>query len=333
MNKLASWWRPGAPSVLGLDLQASGVRLIELSRPRHGEFQLRACGSLPCEPGWVVQGHIHAFDELAQGLRQLVQDCKAASRDVVMGVPASCIMTRTLYVDARASDAEVSREVSGAVQRWVDQPLDELLVDHCRLDEVEAAGQKVVVVVSRRDPVHDRLGLAEAAGLRTVSVDLEAQASGLALMALTQVDPRWHAHDTLALLEVEAEGAHLQWMAAGELLHEADFSFAPLREVRASQGVEQARQVSALVDWAATQLYAPWSPTAESPAAALVVAGTGPLLTEVAHGLQRRCPWTVHLADPFELAASADFSLPATWTHQAAGYLRAFGLAINGTLQ
>lgn len=333
MNKLASWWRPGAPSVLGLDLQASGVRLVELSRPTSGQLQLRACGSLPCQPGWVVNGHIHAFDELAQGLRQLVQDCKAASRDVVMGVPASCVMTRALYVDVQASDADVCREVRLAVQRWVDQPMDQLLVDHCRLDEVEAAGQKVVVVVSRRDPVHDRLGLAEAAGLRTLSVDLEAQASGLALMALAQVGPRWHAHDTLALLEVESEGAHLQWIEAGELLSEADFAFAPVQQVRTPEGVERARRVSALVDWAATELHAPWSPTAESRPAALVVAGTGSLLTEVAQGLQRKCPWDVHLADPFELAASQFCPEQSTWTHQAAGYLRAFGLAINGTLQ
>ena len=122
-------------------------------------------------------------------------------------------------------------------------------------------------------------------------------------------------------------------MAAGELLNEAAFAFAPLQQVRAPLSVEQARRVSALVDWAATQLHAPWSPTAASPAAALVVAGTGSLLTEVAYGLQRKCSWTVHLADPFELAASDVCSVPATWTHQAAGYLRAFGLAINGTLQ
>ncbi|NBU87751.1 MAG: hypothetical protein EBS16_00840 [Betaproteobacteria bacterium] len=341
MNTLAPWWRKPAPSVLGLDLQSSGIRLVELSRAVSGDFQVQTCGSLPCAPGWMVQGHVHAFEEMAQGLRQLIQACGAASRDVVLGLPASCVMTRTIHVDPCATDPEVLAAVQAAVARWLPDPVNDLIVDHCRLDDHDEAGQQVLVAVSRRDPVQDRVGLAEAAGLRTLAVDLEVQASGLALTALAQVSPRWQALSALVLLEVETEGAHLQWLESGELLKEADFTFPQTRHVGRPESVDEQQKVQALVQWTVAQLAAPsplmagpW-PDARSDAwvDALVVAGSGSLLAQVAQGVRRECAVPVHVADPFELAAEDPRRQGATQTVPAASYLRAFGLAIHGTLQ
>ena len=332
MSRLLPWWRRPAPSVLGLDLQSSEIRLVELSRSKAGQFQLETCASMPCPPGWLVQGQVHAFDELAQGLRTLVQQCGAHSRDVVLGLPASCVMTRKIHVHPEATESDIYRAVHAAVAQWAPEDHADLIVDHCRGHVVTPSEQEVWVAVSRRDPVQDRVGLAEAAGLHALAVDLEAQASSLAVMALAQTWPHWQDTSTLALIEVETEGAHFQCLQAGELLRDANFTFP--RQARPSKvdTAQDGDRIQSLLHWVRAQLSSSSFNDSAAQPQAVVLAGSTPWLPELASSLAGQCQVRVVQADPFELTLRGQVAQSPVTGASAAGFLRAFGLAINGTL-
>ena len=332
MFNLSQWFQRTPPSVLGLDLQASGLRLVELSRNVDGAFQIERCFSSPCHPGWLVNGHVQAFDELAQELRALIHQSGAETRDVVLGLPASCVTTRKLRVLAGSSDSQIQAAVDAAVAQWVPGSRKNLIVDHCRIDLDEDDDWEVLVAVSRRDPVQDRVGLAEAAGLNTVAVDLEAQACGLALAAMSQASPRWQALSRLALVEVEAEGAHFQQLHQGELVREASFTF-PRSSQPLLASASGPQRVDALVAWVGDQLTAETMPLTLPGVDAVVLAGTACGLPEIARAIELEARVPVCLADPFETTVPGRQMTARPAGAQAAGYLRAFGLAIQGTLQ
>lgn len=332
MSRLSPWWRRPAPSVIGLDLQSSEIRLVELSRSKEGRFRLETCASMPCPSGWLVHGQVHAFDELAQGLRTLVQQCGAHSREVVLGLPTSCVMTRKLHVHPQATDADIDRAVHAAVAQWAPGDTEDLIVDHCRASLVTPSEQEVWVAISRRDPVQDRVGLAEAAGLHAVAVDLEAQASSLAVTALAQTWPQWPATSMLALIEVEAEGAHFQCLQAGELLRDASFTFPAHPRPSRAETAQDGDRIQSLLHWVQSQLTSSGFNEAAARPQALVLAGSTSWLPQLARSLALPCQVRVVQADPFELTLGASSAQSQVAGSSAAGFLRAFGLAINGTL-
>jgi Tfp pilus assembly PilM family ATPase len=67
--------------MLGLDVSSSSVKLVELSRGSSGQFTLERCAMEPLERGWITDGNIEKFDEVAEGgaaCRQEVRHTKHA---------------------------------------------------------------------------------------------------------------------------------------------------------------------------------------------------------------------------------------------------------------
>ena len=56
------------PPVIGLDISSSSVKLVELGQSSSGEFVLERFGSEPFEKGWITDGQIEKFDEVADNL-------------------------------------------------------------------------------------------------------------------------------------------------------------------------------------------------------------------------------------------------------------------------
>ncbi|MDY0105828.1 MAG: pilus assembly protein PilM, partial [Giesbergeria sp.] len=64
--------RQSAP-MLGIDISSSSVKLVELGRDKAGNLVLERCAIEPLERGWITDGNIEKFDEVAEALRRLVK--------------------------------------------------------------------------------------------------------------------------------------------------------------------------------------------------------------------------------------------------------------------
>ena len=52
--------------MLGLDISSSSVKLVELGRDKAGMLVLERCAIEPLERGWITDGSIEKFDEVAE---------------------------------------------------------------------------------------------------------------------------------------------------------------------------------------------------------------------------------------------------------------------------
>jgi len=60
------------PAMIGLDISSSSVKLVELGQTANGELVLERFASETFDKGWITDGQIEKFDEVADAVRRVV---------------------------------------------------------------------------------------------------------------------------------------------------------------------------------------------------------------------------------------------------------------------
>jgi len=213
--------------MLGLDVSSSSVKLVELGRNKAGQLVLERCAIEPLERGWVSDGNIEKFDEVADAVRRVLKKSGAKTRQVAMALPPSAVITKKIVLPGGLNDVELEMQVEAEANQYIPFPLDEVSLDFCVVGpSVASAGDvDVLIAAARREKVQDIQGLAEAAGLKPVIVDVESYASRLAAGRLIDNLPEKGVGTIVALFEVGALTTSMQVIRDDEVLYERDQAF------------------------------------------------------------------------------------------------------------
>jgi len=218
--------RQPAP-LLGLDISSSSVKLVELGRDKAGELVLERCAIEPLERGWVVDGNVEKFEEVAEAMRRVVKKSGTRTKNVAMALPPSAVITKKIALPAGLSEQDLEAQVEAEANQYIPFSLDEVSLDFCVLGpSTSSAGDvEVLIAASRKEKVQDRQGLAEAAGLKPMIVDVESYASRLAAGRLIQALPNGGVDTMVALFEVGAFTTSMQVIRNEEVLYDRDQAF------------------------------------------------------------------------------------------------------------
>lgn len=213
--------------MLGIDISTSSVKLVELSRNRSGEFVLERCAMEPLERGWIVDGNIEKFDEVAEALRRLVRKSGSRTRQVALALPASAVITKKIILPGGLSDKDLEAQVESEANQYIPFSLDEVSLDFCVIgpSPTSVGDVEVLIAASRKEKVSDRQGLAEAAGLKPVVMDVESYASRLAATRVIESLPNQGTDALVALFEIGSLTTSMQVMRNEEVLYERDQAF------------------------------------------------------------------------------------------------------------
>ncbi len=207
-------------AMMGLDISSSSVKLVELSHNKAGELVLENCAILPLERGWITDGNIEKFDEVADAVRRLVKKSGSKTKNVAMALPPSAVITKKIVLPGGMSDQELELQVETEANQYIPFPLDEVSLDFCIVgpSAASAGDVEVLIAASRREKVQDIQGLAEAAGLKPVIVDVESYASRLAVSRLIANMPNQGVGSIVALFEVGAMTTSMQVIRNDDVL-------------------------------------------------------------------------------------------------------------------
>ena len=213
--------------MLGLDISSSSVKLVELGKDKAGNLVLDHCAIVTLERGWITDGHIEKFDEVAEAVRRLVKKSGTKTKNVAMALPPSAVITKKIVLPGGMSDQELELQVEAEANQYIPFPLDEVSLDFCTLgpSAVAAGDIDVLIAASRREKVQDIQGLAEAAGLKPVIVDVESFAARLATGRLIENLPNKGVGSIVALFEIGALTTSMQVIRNDEVLYDRDQAF------------------------------------------------------------------------------------------------------------
>ena len=224
---LGSLFNRQQPPLLGVDISSSSVMLVELSRDNAGNLVLDRCAIEPLEPGWVSDGNIEKFDEVADVVRRLVKKSGTRTQNVAMALPPSAVISKKIILPGGLSDAELEIQVESEANKYIPFSLDEVSLDFCVIgpSATSSGDVEVLIAASRKEKVQDRQGLAEAAGLKPIVVDVESYASRLATARLIENMPNKGVDTMVALFEVGSLTTSMQVIRNDEVLYERDQAF------------------------------------------------------------------------------------------------------------
>mgnify|MGYP000896978072 CR=1 FL=1 len=215
------------PPMIGLDISSSSVKLVELSQSSNGELVLERFASEPFEKGWIADGQIEKFDEVAEAVRRVVSRSGTRTREVALAMPQSAVITKKIMLPAGLREEELELQVEAEANQYIPFSLDEVSLDFCVIgpSPTSAGDVEVLIAASRKDRVQDRQGLAEAAGLRPVVLDVESHATRTAMGRLIETLPSEGRDALVALFEIGSDTTSLKVLRSDELLYDRDQSF------------------------------------------------------------------------------------------------------------
>ncbi len=215
------------PPVIGLDISSSSVKLVELGQNASGEFVLERFGSEPFEKGWITDGQIEKFDEVAEAVKRVVSRSGSRTKHVAMAMPQSAVITKKIMLPAGLREEEMELQVESEANQYIPFSLDEVSLDFCVIgpSSASAGDVEVLIAASRKDRVQDRQGLAEAAGLKPVVLDIESHASRLAMSRVVAALPNEGKDALVALFEIGADTTSLKVLRDEEMLYDRDQAF------------------------------------------------------------------------------------------------------------
>lgn len=215
------------PPTIGLDISSSSVKVVELSRNAVGDWTLEHLAVQPLERGWVSDGQIDKFDEVAEAVRQAVARSGTRNRHAVMAMPQSAVITKKIMMAAGLREDEMEQQVETEANQYIPFSLDEVSLDFCILGPSRSSETDVEVLIaaSRKDRVQDRQALAEAAGLEPVVIDIESHASRLVMSRWIEALPDQGRGSLVALFEIGADTTGLKVLRDGEMIYDRDQAF------------------------------------------------------------------------------------------------------------
>jgi type IV pilus assembly protein PilM len=345
--------------MLGIDISSSSVKLVELGHDKLGQLVLECCAIVPLERGWITDGNIEKFDEVADALRKLIKKSGTKTKNVAMALPPSAVITKKIVLPGGLSDQELEMQVESEANQYIPFPLDEVSLDFCIVGQnANSAGDvDVLIAASRREKVQDIQGLAEAAGLKPVIIDVESYASRMATSRLIANMPNRGVGSIVALFEVGALTTSMQVIRDDEVLYDRDQAFggAQLTQMIVRQygfSTEEAESkkrsgelpddyqgavlkpfIESLVQEIGRALQFFFTSTTHNKVDMIMLAGGSAALPGLTDAVTQQTSFACTVANPFDGMEISDGVRLSKMTREAPSYLTSCGLALRRFLQ
>ena len=213
--------------MIGLDISSSSAKLVELGKSSTGEYVLEHQAFEPFEKGWITDGQIEKFEEVVAAVQRLLAKSGTRTRLVVMAMPQSAVITKRIMLPAGLRDEELELQVESEANQYIPFSLDEVSLDFCVIGPSPTSGGdiEVLIAASRKERVQDRQGVAEAAGLKPMVLDIESHAALLAISRVVATLPNQGRDALIALFEIGADTTSLKVLRDEEMLYDRDQAF------------------------------------------------------------------------------------------------------------
>ncbi len=302
---------------------------------------------------------VYLFDEVAEAVRRVVRKSGTKTKNVAMALPPSAVITKKIVLPGGMSDPELELQVEIEANQYIPFPLDEVSLDFCVVGpSANSTGDiEVLIAASRKEKVQDIQGLAEAAGLKPVIVDVESYASRLATSRLIENLPKKGLDSIVALFEVGALTTSMQVIRNDEVLYDRDQAFggAQLTQLIVRQygfSLEEAESkkrngelpddyqssvlnpfVESMVHEIGRALQFFFTSTPHNKVDCVMLAGGSAALPGLTAAVTKHTTFACSLVNPFEGMEIGDGVRLNKMTREAPSYLTACGLALRRFMQ
>jgi type IV pilus assembly protein PilM len=266
---LPGFLRRSSQPLLGIDLSASSVKLVELAPGSRAGMRLERYAIEPIERGAIVDGNVEKPEAVADALSRAIRRTGTRTRQVAMALPSAAVITKRITLPAGLRDEDYELQVENEASQYIPFSIDEVNLDFQILGTSTASPEDVDVLLaaSRKEKVDDRVAIAEMAGLTPIVIDVEPYAARTSMDHVTGFLANRGAGLVLAVFDIGQSTTNLTVVLNGETVFEREQSFGghqlTLEVMRlyglAAEEAEQRKRAGDLPDNFTSDLLAPFA--------------------------------------------------------------------------
>ena len=159
---------PKAPPLLGVDISASAIKIVELASAGKDGYRLERYVIEALPKDTVVEGNIANLEAAGESLQRAWRRLGSRVKNVAMALPASAVITKKVIIPATAREEDMEVQIESEANQYLPFALDEVNLDFQVLGQAPTGPEEVEVLIaaSRKEKVEDRVAIAESAGLK-----------------------------------------------------------------------------------------------------------------------------------------------------------------------
>jgi type IV pilus assembly protein PilM len=227
MTALSDFFQRKSPSLIGVDIASTSLKLVELTQTGNGTYRLERYAIEPLPRETVTDGNISDLDQVSDALKRAWKRMGSHNRLVAMALPAAMVITKKIIVPAGQTDEELELAVEVEANEYIPFALDEVNLDFQVIGPApnNAEDVEILIAASRKEKVEDRVAIAEAAGLKPAVMDVELYATQEAFRLIAPSLPANGRDQNIALVDVGAHVMHFYVLRNNQFLFSRDQVF------------------------------------------------------------------------------------------------------------
>jgi type IV pilus assembly protein PilM len=219
------------PPLIGIDISASSVKVLELSK-NADTYRVERYAVEPLPQNAVVEHAITEVEQVADAVQRAIKRSGTKTKHAAVAVAGAHVITKTIKVPAGLSEAELLAQVEMEADHYIPYPLDEVNLDWQLLDtpksedDVKEDEERIVLMAAcRKEIVDDYVAVIETAGLKAGVVDIETYAMENAYELIAHHMPGAGMEKTVAVMDIGSTATNINVMHSNNSVYTRDHTF------------------------------------------------------------------------------------------------------------
>jgi type IV pilus assembly protein PilM len=210
--------------LIGVDVSSSAVKMLELADSGKGMRRVERYAIAPLPRDAVQEGAITKTEVVEAAMREAWRILDTKTRDVAMASPSSSVITKRIMLPSNATEAEIDIQVNAEANQVASFPLGDVSLDYQILgpNAKNPADNDALLVLARRERVEERVALAEAVGLKTVIMDVDAFATLTAYEQMAFQLPDNGKGQIIAIVDIGANSTHVNVLNDNQTVYQRE---------------------------------------------------------------------------------------------------------------
>jgi type IV pilus assembly protein PilM len=230
--KITELFKKKRPPLIGIDISASSVKILELSKSAD-TYRVERYAVEPLPQNAVVEHAITEIDQVAEAVQRAVKRSGTKSKHAAIAVAGAHVITKTVKVPAGMGEAELVAQVEMEADHYIPYPLDEVNLDWQLLETAkseeeelqEEEEQPILMAACRKEIVDDYVAVVETAGLKAIVVDIETYAMENAYALISHHMPGAGMEKTVAVMDIGSTATNINVMHSNQSVYTRDHTF------------------------------------------------------------------------------------------------------------